>query len=113
MTVYQTFIDENRKVLEKNYQSGVNWEGRHVRAFELSPVLVDMGKILASYADDYKNRYGSPVGDDGFLGEEWLKMWRGLRGLLNGDLGNLDGGTLDAALFAMARAAGFDDKELE
>ena len=63
---------------------------------------------LAMYADAYAERYESPIGNDGVLGESWCEMVHGLRGLLNGDIGRLDGGTLDAAILALYKAAGFE-----
>lgn len=65
---------------------------------------------LAEYADAHSRRYHSKIGDDGVLGREWAAMLSGARGLLNGELDRFDGGTLDKAILAMARAA---DVEIE
>jgi hypothetical protein len=60
---------------------------------------------LAEYADAHERQYSSKIGADGVLGREWLDALRGVRGLLNGELGRFDGGTLDKAIHAMAEAA--------
>src|SRR5689334_8351849 len=62
----------------------------------------------ARYADAHKGMYGSPIGEDGVLGDEWRTIGLALRGLLNGELGRLDGGTLDAFILDTLRAEGAD-----
>ena len=42
--------------------------------------------------------HGSPIGEDGVLGEYWAEWGKALRGLLNGDCGRLDCGSLDTVL---------------
>jgi hypothetical protein len=63
------------------------------------------------YADAHAERFGSPLAEDYVLGESWREAVRGLRGLLNGELGRLDGGTLDRAILVMYQAAGFEGDE--
>jgi hypothetical protein len=63
----------------------------------------------ALYADAHRERYGSGIGDDGVLGPEWAKMGEAIRGLLNGDIGSLDAGTLDAFIGETLRAEGFHE----
>lgn len=76
------------------------------RSFERSlRALIDG---LMSYAVDHEARYGSKLGEDGVLGEAWADALRGVRGLLNGELGDLDGGLLDGALCNLYREAGFE-----
>jgi hypothetical protein len=65
---------------------------------------------LALYAEAYEKRYESKLGTDCVLGEEWLDMARGFTGLLNGELGHLDGGTLDGTIRDLALEAGFDEE---
>lgn len=92
------------------------WGKRHANAFCLPKAgewgIVSFFWALADYADDYQDRFDGPVGNDGVLGESWLKIMREVRNLLNGDLGRLDGGTLDSLLFAMGREAGFTEEEM-
>jgi hypothetical protein len=76
---------------------------------------------LATYADGYHAEYG-PEGEDqsdghilandGVLGDAWAEVLKGCRTLLNGDLGGLDGGTLDSILCKMAEANGYEVNDL-
>ena len=67
-----------------------------------------MIQALANYADAHQARYESPIGQDGVLGPQWEVIGTALLELLNGDLGALDGGTLDGLLRDMLHAEGFD-----
>lgn len=85
-----------------------DWVKRHRAAlshpsnlFEIA--LVEMLRGWLTYADAVEHRYGSRIGDDGVLGEHWAQIGVGLRGLLNGELGRLDGGTLDSILCTSLR----------
>lgn len=73
-----------------------------------------MGAMLrgwSEYADAYVLRYSGPtsddvalVGEDGVLGDAWQRIGEGLRNLLNGEVGGLDCGSIDAnVLDCMAR----------
>ena len=78
-----------------------DWKDRHLlatlcptpRSFESA--MVGMLHAWIAYGETHKRRYDSPIGNDYVLGPEWARIGRALRGLLNGDLGRLDGGTLD------------------
>ena len=52
----------------------------------------------AEYGDAHRAAYRSGIGEDGVLGPEWAAIGRALLGLLNGDLGRLDGGACDGFL---------------
>lgn len=76
------------------------WQTRHNNAvtaprqgFEAG--IVAMLRGWATYAAAHQQAYESRIGDDGVLGPEWQAIGEALLGLLNGDLGRLDGGTLD------------------
>lgn len=90
-----------------------DWQGRHTAAF-LDPVtsheraLVFILKGWEEYAEGHEDAYESPIGEDYVLGDDWAKIGFALRGLLNGDLGRLDGGTLDAFICHRLNEAGFD-----
>lgn len=89
------------------------WALRHDRAWNepISPherAIRDMIVSLASYADTYPVTFESDIASDGFLGEAWLDMLRGVRTLLNGELGRFDGGTLDSMICGIYEAAGFE-----
>ena len=62
-------------------------------------------RILAtSYAEDNDD----PIGNDGVLGPCWADMARGVLGLLNGDCGRLDCGTVDSYIRDLYTRHGFD-----
>jgi hypothetical protein len=76
------------------------WQDRHDNAMAFprpgfEAAIVGMLKGWHNYAVSAKLAHGSPIGDDGVLGPEWQAIGQALLGLLNGDIGRLDGGTLD------------------
>lgn len=77
----------------------------HKPGFEAS--MVGMLRGWLAYADAHRLRYESGIDDDGFLGPEWDAIGQGLRGLLNGELGRLDAGALDAIINDTRNAEGF------
>lgn len=93
------------------------WGKRHALAWRapnaIEEPIVNLYTALAQYADRHHARYESPIGEDGVLGVEWLTIAKALRGLLNGELGRLDGGTLDSLIYALVESAGFEPAELE
>jgi len=96
---------------------GNGWGTRHADAF-LCPGTVERPTVnlilaLAQYADSYAARFEDVIETDGYGAPIWLSMLRGWRDLLNFELGRLDGGTLDGMAYAVARAAGFTDAEVE
>lgn len=46
------------------------------------------------YAAAYQADLGSDISDDGVLGDEWLAIGRAINGLLNGDSGGWDCGSI-------------------
>ena len=93
------------------------WGARHVSAW-MNPrgqerAIVGLFKSAADYADTHKERFESPVGKDGVLHVGFLQIIGGIRVFLNGELGRLDGGTLDALLFAMLKEAGFNEQDID
>jgi hypothetical protein len=83
--------------------------GTKSRSFEAG--LCHMLTGLAQYAGAHVRQYGSPIAEDGVLGVAWRESLAGLRQLLNGELGRLDGGTLDHAIIELYKAAGFEGDE--
>lgn len=88
----------------------LTWGTRHCAAYQRRPrhpvcLLIDAAAV---YADAHQRRFESRIGDDGVLGPEWAQIVRGIRGLLNGELGALDGGTLDSILCDMLDAEGLE-----
>jgi hypothetical protein len=77
-----------------------DWLERHEKAWQ-NPIeaerpIVGLIKAWLDYARDYHTRYTfTGVADDGVLGEPWVRIGDNILSLLNGELGRLDGGTLD------------------
>lgn len=80
----------------------------HYDNWRIDHPLVMLIRGVSHYADQHARRYESPIGEDGVLGQEWATAVRAVRGLLNGELGGLDGGTLDKMLCGMLRQEGFE-----
>ena len=104
----------------KSMPNAGDWQGRHLRAFNSNPIAVSksmpgcvvaMVEAWGRYADAHRKRYGSPIGDDGVLGWSWRTMGVSLRGLLNGETGNLDCGTMDTLICAIAAEHGVNFDE--
>lgn len=68
-------------------------------------------KAWAKYADLHYARYESLIGDDGYIGEHWEDQAKSILGLLNGETGGLDCGTIDSLIRAIAREHGLKGKE--
>jgi hypothetical protein len=88
------------------------WKGRHRMAI-LAPVgpersIVGLLKGWIDYTNQHAARYESGIGDDGVLGPEWESIGRGILGLLNGESGRLDCGTLDSLIRNVLSSEGFD-----
>lgn len=82
--------------------------GVYNRPTSFASAMVSMLMGWEAYAKQHKQRYESPIGEDGVLGQEWQAIGEGLIGLLNGELGELDGGTLDAFLRDTMRENGIE-----
>jgi hypothetical protein len=98
------------------------WKGRHSRAVEsgllnvnghrgayVGDSLIQALNAWTEYARAHLRRYESNIGDDGFLGPVWCKWGLALRGLLNGETGDLDCGTLDSIIHDNLTAQGFEE----
>lgn len=92
---------------------GIPWADRHVRLWEVPGCggnpLKDMICGLASYCDQHYSLFDSPIGDDSMLSKSILHILKGLRGLLDGELGQFDAGTLDYTLCELAKKVGIRD----
>ena len=93
------------------------WQARHRSAvacprdgFECA--YGEMLRGWLRYADAHQERYASPIGQDGVLGPCWAQIGAGLRGLLNGEHGRLDAGTLDSILVRALQEEEFDPDRL-
>ena len=91
-----------------------DWQGRHMSAvlnpkLHFEAAIVGMVKVWLVYADGHRARYESGIGEDYVLGPEWESIGRSLIGLLNGETGRLDCGTLDGCIRASLVAEGFGE----
>jgi hypothetical protein len=110
---HAALIADRAEKARDNKSGNGQWGYRHWLAFnnprrstEVS--IVNLMKATALHADNHREAYGSGIGEDGVLGDHWADIVRGIRGLLNGDCGRLDCGTLDGTLCDMLAAEGFD-----
>lgn len=71
--------------------------------FEESFGMLLMG--IMCYGQAYEERYDKPILQDVVIGDAWQSILDGMRGLLNGELGRLDSGCLEAGLLALQGAA--------
>lgn len=92
--------------------SGSGWVRRHLEAlrFPEGPEvpIVAMLRGWIDYANGHAKRYECGIGEDGVLGDEWEAIGKGLLGLLNGETGRLDCGSLDGLIRRTLTAEGFD-----
>ena len=90
-----------------------NWQGRHADAI-MNPGTHEAGIVnllrgWLQYADRHSIRYESGIGEDFVLGDDWKNIGQSLLGLLNGELGRLDGGSMDSLIRNTLKAEGFND----
>jgi len=97
------------------------WEDRHNTAVAdiYNPLHsnreMGMARMLtgwAEYAKDHKARFDSAIGEDYVLGPAWQEIGVALGALLNGDLGRLDGGTLDGFILGTMQENGIDTEQM-
>lgn len=70
--------------------------------------IVAMLKGLNLYEQAYRRQYGEGIATDYVLGPLWETIAHALRGLLNGEIGRLDGGLTDKAICEALESAGFN-----
>lgn len=85
------------------------WKERHMT--EVHSMTHPVTRLVAAwldYADFHRAIYASGIGDDYVLGVNWSRIGAELLGLLNGDCGQLDCGTLDGVIRSALTSEGFD-----
>lgn len=75
------------------------------------PLLI-MADCLTQLACLHKARFGCPIAQDYVLGPEWKSAWEGVHGLLNGDYGPIDNGTVSSILYEALEVAGFKESDI-
>lgn len=88
---------------------------RHKRAWHEQAMSAERSirlgiESLADMAAAYEARYGQAISLDYILGDYFASMARGLHGMLNGEIGNLDAGFCDAAILNIWYEAGFTEE---
>lgn len=71
--------------------------------------IVGMVNAAADYADQHEAKFETKIGDDGVLGPHWQAIVNGIRGLLDGECGRLDCGTVNSLLCEMLRREEFEE----
>jgi len=84
------------------HNEAIDWP----KGFEAA--IVKMLHFWEMYATEHQKRWESPIGEDYVLGVYWKDMGLSLRGLLNGETGRLDCGTLDAFILETMRENGVE-----
>lgn len=118
------FVQEwNTKGVKAKAGVGYLWADNHANAWAGTPFIRIVSpfemplkaflRALADYADAHQARYESPIGEDYVLGEHWKQAARAFLGLLNGESGRFDCGTLDGCVRELARRAGFSPEEAD
>lgn len=87
--------------------NGAAFGAGHDRA-KLPEALALMIRGWVCYADAYRAAYEGGIEGDRVLGREWEQIGRALLDLLIGDLGPLDGGTLDGLLRSVLKNEGVE-----
>ena len=68
--------------------------------------IVNLYRAMAEYADAHRKQYELTISEDRYIGDAWHQIGRGLIGLLNGETGRLDCGTLDSQIRAFLGEGG-------
>ncbi len=89
------------------------WKDRHGDAVQYprtphERALVNMLRGWQQYASASEASLEWRIGDDCVLGPEWLAIGKAIKGLLDGEIGQLDGGTVWSYLHETAIRAGFE-----
>jgi hypothetical protein len=92
------------------------WQGEHAKALHIPRgaeiPFVSLLNGWLEYADSHSRRFETGIGEDYVLGPQWAAIGSALLSLLNGELGRLDGGSLDSLIRDTLAAEGFDADKL-
>ena len=103
--VYKSFRDASTS-------GSTSFPSRHLNAV-VNPtfpgeILIVVLAAVIQYCEDHTSQYGALIGDDYVLGPGVTDILQGVRTLLNGSLGRLDGGLLDGLLLGIAEHYGIE-----
>lgn len=85
---------------------------RALPSLTLQGSVAHMAYAWEQYAQAHADRYGSNIGEDAVIGDAWLALGKSILGLLDGDTGGLDCGSLSHGITAAMRRHGFTDEEI-
>jgi hypothetical protein len=93
------------------------WQPRHAAAWHFpnsthEKALGHLIKGFAYYADAHRETFQSSIADDHILGPEWKAIGSAIIGLLNGESGRFDCGTLDNQVRAILTLEGVDADDI-
>lgn len=102
----------NPAYVNPEYPNTGGWKDRHYSAI-LNPKgfekpIANMLTAWIDYAVAHQDCYGSEIGDDPVLGEQWEIIGRALNRLLNGDTGNIDCGSVNHIILTNLAAQGWN-----
>ena len=93
------------------------WELRHNSAVGKSSLprhmetsMIGLLENWKHYAKEHHKKNGALIADDGYCGPAWLEIGHGIRSLFSGEIGRLDGGTLDTFYCEVLEENGFNDE---
>jgi hypothetical protein len=94
-TGWQTrHFDAINTLRARDIMPGVNAQPR--KSQERALVIMLQGWL--AYADAHRAAFDSLISEDGVLGPSWLDIGKAMLTMLNGELGRMDGGTLDGVI---------------
>lgn len=89
------------------------WRTRHRSALHSRRYnIVIMLEGWCKYATEHQNRLGTSISEDYVLGPQWARLGKALHGLLDGETGDLNCGTLSTIIHDNIAEAGFDWEEI-
>jgi len=101
-----SYIENHIKAIDEVQDHGFNQDPNDKKAMEQA--IVHACESLRLFGESHAELYNSPIGEDGVLGECWTDMAKALIGMLNGESGRLDCGTVESSIRYMAEEFGFD-----
>jgi hypothetical protein len=106
----------NDLLAKQTLGTNTGWTVRHNTALRAPNAkerpIRDMLESWHDYAGNYHNQFDSLIGEDYVLGVAWQSIGESIRTLLNGEIGRLDGGTVDSFILKTLSANGINTENL-
>ena len=102
------WAEEHASCVRAAHRGADSADGRNVRAYSLIR-MIDAWEAYAEAhkADDDQDLGG--IGNDGYVGPLWQEIGKALIGLLSGEIGRLDAGTMDKVIRQVFQDHGLDE----